>query len=173
MSQKNISNKEIGQRINKIRTSLNLSQSLFAKSLGVTQGYISCIEKAEKDPSMTLLILITKQYNITKKWLITGEGEMIQERDVECDDPKISKLLKKVRKVLKSGHKVTQEALEVSIRYFSQAIDDLELLQETKKRQKNMESRMASLETRIKKSEDIRKEDPPERQEELLKLRTG
>jgi len=87
------------------------------------------------------------------------------------DDLEISELLEEARKVLKSDNKVAQEALEAGIRYFSKAIDDLESTNETKKRQKNMESRMANLETRLKRSEEIRKEDLPELQEELLKLR--
>jgi len=54
----------------------------------------------------------------------------------------------------------------------SEAIDNQEDLKETKKRLKNVESRMASLEVRLKKSEEIRHEGPPEHQEEILKLRT-
>jgi Bacteriophage CI repressor helix-turn-helix domain len=117
------------------------------------------------------IITFCEAEGISLDYIFTGKGEMIR-RDVEGDDPEISELLQEARKVLKSGNKVAQEALESGIRYITQTIDDLENMEETKKRQKNMELRMAALETRLKKSEDIRKEDLPELQEELLKLRT-
>jgi len=117
------------------------------------------------------IITFCEDEGISLDYIFTGKGEMIR-RDVEGDDPEISELLERARKVLKSGNKVAHEALEAGIRYLFQAIDDLENMKETKKRQKNMELRMASLETRLKKSEEIRKEDPPEQQEDILKLRT-
>ena len=117
------------------------------------------------------------RYIIDLNWLLMGDdepykgGKGLRSQTPE-DDLEISELLEEARKVLKSGNKVAQEALEAGIRYFSKAIDDLESTNETKKRQKNMESRMANLETRLKRSEEIRKEDLPEVQEELLKLRS-
>ena len=117
------------------------------------------------------------RYIIDLNWLLMGDdepykgGKGLRSQTPE-DDLEISELLEEARKVLKSGNKVAQEALEAGIRYFSKAIDDVESTKETKKRQKNIESRMANLETRLKRSEEIRKEDLPELQEELLKLRS-
>ena len=123
----------------------------------------------------TLLPLII-EWGISNKvnlhWLLTGEGKMILGRDAEGDNPEISELLEAAGKVLKSGNKVACEALETGIRYLSQTIQDRESMKETQKRQKNMESRMAALETRLKKSEEIRKEDLPEQRDNILKLRT-
>lgn len=116
------------------------------------------------------IITFCEDEGISLDYIFTGKGEMTR-KDVEGDNQEISKLLEEARKVLRSGNKVAHEALEAGIRYITQTIDDLENMEETKKRQKNMESRMASLEARLKKSEEIRKEDLPELREELLKLR--
>jgi len=155
-----------------IEDELGVSQVYFSNKIGISQSYLSAVLKAIRGASAELIAGLFIHYREYLDWLLTGEGEMIR-RDVEGDDPEISKLLEEARKVLKSGNKVAHEALEAGIRYITQTIDDLENMKETKKRQKNMESRMASLETRLKKSEDIRKEDLPELQEELLKLRTA
>lgn len=69
-------NDTISQRIKKVRLVKNLTQQAFANSLGISQGYLSEIEKGIKQPSDTLLIAIQYLYKINKDWLLTGEGEM-------------------------------------------------------------------------------------------------
>jgi len=161
---------ELYVRLKALRKAWGFSQKKMAIRANIAISTYQYYERGERDTPSEILYLLTT-YGVNAEWLLTGEGEMFQ-RYVEGDEPEISELLKKARKVLKSGNKVAQEALESGIHYFFQAIDDLESMKETKKRQKNMESRMAALETRLKRSEEIRKEDLPELQEELLKLRS-
>lgn len=173
MSRKNITiEKSFSIRLKTLlEDHLGITQAAFSNKVGISQGYLSMVLKGKRGASAELIAGLYIHYSNYLNWLLIGEGEMIKS-DVKGDDPEISELLKKARKVLKSDNKVAQEALESGIHYFSQAIDDLESMKETKKRQKNMELRMAALETRLKKSEEIRKEDLPELQEELLKLRS-
>lgn len=64
----------LADRIRLIREEAGLKQAAFAASLGITQGYLSAIEAGHKEPSETLLLLISQIYNVPVKWLQTGEG---------------------------------------------------------------------------------------------------
>jgi len=64
------------ERLLALRKKLNLTQAQFAKPLGVNRGYIATLETSDKEPSKTLLKLISYEYCISYTWLKTGEGEM-------------------------------------------------------------------------------------------------
>lgn len=68
---------QIGRRLDAIRNSLLMTQTLFAQSLGVTQGFLNSVIHGKKGIGDTILINIAKVYkNVNLNWLITGEGEM-------------------------------------------------------------------------------------------------
>lgn len=194
--------KHFGLRVKGERKKIGLTQVQLAKKVGVSKttiqnyesglipkgSYLFALSRALKCSIDWLLIFEESPY-IKKEFILEKPSGMTEEELLEYHneirnkegavkplyfdaDPEISELLEEARKVLKSGNKVAQEALESGIRYITQTIDDLENMEETKKRQKNMELRMASLEARLKKSEEIRSEDSPEQQEDILKLRT-
>lgn len=67
----------INSRIKKIRIELKLSQTEFAKALGVTQPSLSDIEKGKTtNIDERNIKLICKEFNVNEEWLRTGEGEM-------------------------------------------------------------------------------------------------
>lgn len=63
-------------RITKIRSVMGLNQSEMAKSLGVSQGFLSDVEKGKKIPGSDFLISLKKYCNVSIDWLITGNGNM-------------------------------------------------------------------------------------------------
>ncbi|MED4599996.1 helix-turn-helix transcriptional regulator [Paenibacillus validus] len=63
---------EIGYRIKCIRKENKQNQSQFAKSIGISQGNLSEIEKGNSNPSAETLISIRTQYNVNLNWLLTG-----------------------------------------------------------------------------------------------------
>lgn len=65
-----------GSRIREIRRNAGLSQVKFSESLGITQGYLSEVESEKKEPSKTLLLLISKLYGPAIEWVERGEGTM-------------------------------------------------------------------------------------------------
>lgn len=67
---------QIGERIKKLRKTEMLTQKEFAKSLGVSQGYIPSIEKGLKEPSGQLLLSISRAFGVNLEWLKEGKGEM-------------------------------------------------------------------------------------------------
>ena len=67
---------DIGSRLNTARKALSLTQSAFASPLGIKQSHISGLEKGEREPSKTLIILIEYHYGINREWLSDGIGDM-------------------------------------------------------------------------------------------------
>ena len=171
MSRKiSIDDKIICERIKDLRSELKITGSEFANKIGISQGYLSDIENANSSPKKTLLLAISYIYNINYDWLLTGEGEMIREdkkgslyNKVEDEDPEIVDLLSRTMEILKSGTDYSA-SLTANIRSFHRAI-------KTENRLNGVESRLASLEAERKMSEEIRKEDPTEKKEELIKRR--
>jgi len=67
---------DFGKRLLALRKYLKLTQAQFANPLGVNRGYVATLETSDKEPSETLLKLISYEYGISYTWLKTGEGEM-------------------------------------------------------------------------------------------------
>ena len=69
---------EVNKRILEIRESLNMTQTEFGKSVGVSRGVISNIDLGIVDASTKPLLLeqIAKIHKVDPYWLETGEGDM-------------------------------------------------------------------------------------------------
>lgn len=63
----------VPERIRQLRRTKGLSQKEFADSLGIVQGYLSCIERGKKNPSQTLLVALCHVYGVTEEWLFGGD----------------------------------------------------------------------------------------------------
>lgn len=71
----------IGERIKQIRKEQKISQTKFAAEFGISQAYVSKIEKGTENPSDTLLKFISYKYCISFEWLKTGESKN-EEKDL-------------------------------------------------------------------------------------------
>ena len=65
---------EVGKRIKQIRKENALNQKNFAESIGISQNFLSQIEKGSYKPARSSLISIEYRYGINHKWLISGKG---------------------------------------------------------------------------------------------------
>lgn len=66
----------MNNRIKSVRKALNLSQDEFGRRLGVTRGAITNIEFNKTAPKPLFIDLLCREFNVSKQWLLTGEGEM-------------------------------------------------------------------------------------------------
>ncbi|MFZ4857955.1 MAG: helix-turn-helix domain-containing protein [Desulfuromonadaceae bacterium] len=73
---KNNSETTIGQRINKIRKSIKLTQAQLAEKLQLTQGFIGHIEKGRNHPSLEQINNIAIILGCNMLWLATGKGDI-------------------------------------------------------------------------------------------------
>ena len=61
----------IGRRIRELR-GFDMTQTEFAQRIGVTQGYLSALERGEKEPGSAVLVAIQKESRRSIDWLLTG-----------------------------------------------------------------------------------------------------
>ncbi len=74
-------------RLQKLIKALNLNQSSFAESLGVTQPNISKIISGKNQVSVEVLNRIARVYRqVNLHWLLTGDGEMFFEKSSQADE---------------------------------------------------------------------------------------
>lgn len=67
----------LGSRIRTIRQTIG-NQVTFAAMMGISQQYLSALEKGQNEnPSDTLLLLIEAKTGFSARWVRTGEGAMV------------------------------------------------------------------------------------------------
>ena len=71
----------IGERINILRKSQNLTLEKFGEKLGVTKTAISRLEKNERNVTDQMIKSICREFHVDYIWLTTGAGEMFQDSD--------------------------------------------------------------------------------------------
>ena len=73
-------------RIRKLITEKNISDSAFAKSIGLIQSTFSSFFQRNSIPKADIMRNISDEYGVNLNWLITGEGEMFLSKDPEDKD---------------------------------------------------------------------------------------
>lgn len=75
----------IKERIKELRKARKLSQTAFGEILGVSRDVINNIENGRVEPSELIIKMIINEFGINARWLVDGEGEMMQDlsRDAE------------------------------------------------------------------------------------------
>ena len=63
-------------RLLQLRKKLNLTQLEFAERLEIDRSYVASMEKGARQPSNSLLKLMSHEYGVSVTWLKTGDGEM-------------------------------------------------------------------------------------------------
>ncbi len=74
-------NEDIGKRIKKARTALELVQKQFVAKLGISPPYLSEIENGERRPSVVLLRDMAMHFGINPNYLLLGRGRMFLATD--------------------------------------------------------------------------------------------
>lgn len=70
-----------GERVRAVRKQLGLSQTEFAARMGMTQGYVTNIERNIREVNARLAKLICDTYSVSETWLVNGEGDMFQDNE--------------------------------------------------------------------------------------------
>ena len=81
---------DVNDRIKQVRTILNISQRDFARQIYISQTLLGNIELGYRTVSARTIQLISTAFNVSKNWLLTGEGEMLSAPAV---DMKLSSLI--------------------------------------------------------------------------------
>lgn len=75
-------------RITRIRHKENLNQTKFADSLGISIDTVRCIDQNRKPASPELIQRVCNVYNINKRWLMDGTGDIMNVSGKLFDDEK-------------------------------------------------------------------------------------
>jgi transcriptional regulator with XRE-family HTH domain len=76
--------KGVSKRVEQLRSYLGFNQEDFGAKLGMTKSAISKIEKGWAALTEKNAMLICQRFGANKDWLLTGRGEMLQDK-LEAD----------------------------------------------------------------------------------------
>jgi len=62
----------VGRRIREMR-GFDMTQAEFSRRIGVTQGYLSLLERGEVEAGAAVLLAISREFGKSVDWLLTGE----------------------------------------------------------------------------------------------------
>ena len=71
------------QRIKTIRKSNNLTQTEFGKRIGVKGNTVTNYETGLRIPSEAVILAICREFDVSERWLRTGEGVILVERSAD------------------------------------------------------------------------------------------
>lgn len=71
----------IGERIKKLRKTLDLTQQDFSERIGIKRNTIAKYETNRGEPIDAVISLICREYNVSEEWLRTGAGEMFNQTE--------------------------------------------------------------------------------------------
>ena len=67
---------KLNDRISLLIVTLNIKKTAFAERLNVSQAFVSQLCSGAKQPSDRTISDICREFNVSEKWLKSGEGEM-------------------------------------------------------------------------------------------------
>ena len=117
------------KRLKEIRKQLGLTQAEFGIRLGVTNSAVAYIEKGKRNLTEQMLLAICREYNVSEKWLRTGEGEMF----IVTENALLDQIAKKYnldaldRAMTETYYKLSKDHKEAVKSYLIQAIYSVDL----------------------------------------------
>ncbi|MCP5054884.1 MAG: helix-turn-helix transcriptional regulator [bacterium] len=66
----------VGQRIRRLRSTLNLSQKQLAAKINAAPSNLSEIEAGKSKPGFNVLMRLISTFDVNANWLLLGRGEM-------------------------------------------------------------------------------------------------
>ena len=63
----------VGRRVRELR-GFNVTQEEFSKRIGVSQSFLSAVERGRNEMGAEVLLAISRESGKSIEWLLTGEG---------------------------------------------------------------------------------------------------
>ena len=87
-----------GERVRQVRSTLGLTQKSLADRIAVSASYYASIERGDKEVNNRIVLLISREFGISRHWLNTGEGELYDKSE-DVNLAKIVSLFKSLNPV--------------------------------------------------------------------------
>lgn len=68
----------LGERIRKVRRTLDLTQEAFCNRIGLKRNSISLVESDKRNISDQAILSICREFNVNEEWLRNGNGDMFK-----------------------------------------------------------------------------------------------
>ncbi|MDQ1351776.1 MAG: Helix-turn-helix protein [Acidobacteriota bacterium] len=75
------SKKEVGIRFREFRKAIDKSQKEIADEVRVSQSTFANIEGGKAYPNLSYLLHFSQKYHLDIIWVLTGDGQMLKEKD--------------------------------------------------------------------------------------------
>ena len=111
-----------GERVKKIRKSLNLTLEKFGETLGVTKTTVSRIENGINNLTEQMRRSICREFGVDYIWLTTGEGEMFANSDDDYTE-RIDRIMAGESETRKNMIKALVNASDEYIEALDQLVD--------------------------------------------------
>lgn len=111
-----------GERVKKIRKSLNLTLEKFGEKLGVTKTTVSRIENGINNLTDQMTKSICREFGVDYIWLTTNEGEMFVDSDDDFTE-KIDRIMAGENETRKNMIKAVVDASDEYIEALDQLVN--------------------------------------------------
>lgn len=71
--------RSVGRRIRQLR-GFDVTQKDFGRSIGVSQGYLSAMERGDKEIGAEILLRISREFGKSLEWLLVGDDSLTRSR---------------------------------------------------------------------------------------------
>lgn len=115
----------MNDRIKQVRQYAGLNQTEFGKRLGIKQNSVSQIEASNRIPSDQLVLSICREFGVSRHWLETGEGDMIDPQavtDIEQLTRAMEGQSEAKKAILRAVALMPDDLLEMVYRYLQDAL---------------------------------------------------
>lgn len=107
----------IGERIRKLRKTLDLTQQKFGERIGIKGNTVAQYELGRNKPLDSVITLICREFNVSENWIRTGTGEMF------LKTPEEDLYSKAAASILKKEDALAMEALKLYFQMSPEAKD--------------------------------------------------
>jgi transcriptional regulator with XRE-family HTH domain len=138
---KNKELKEFGKRIVELRKYLNMWQTDFAESVGVSHSFMSQVEYGKNKPGYTFFKNLFLEYHINPEYLFTGKGEIFldAEKDEREEYGEFSDRIYEMLDLIKNSPFVKLSVVQYFTNFFYQHKDQID--QDRERYQKDLKKK--------------------------------
>lgn len=119
----------INERIIEVRKAVGLNQIRFGERINISSSGMSKLEKGDNKPSAQTISLICREFGISRTWLETGEGDMM-DKSVEQDIELLTRAMERgsgaKKQLIRIVAAMPDDLLESMVSYLKTAIKEPE-----------------------------------------------
>ena len=94
----------MGERIQQIRRSLNMTQQEFGDIFGVKKSFICAVEKGDSKLSVDNLVKLLVNHNVNINYILGGQGNMFLEQKTDTKIEDLNSKIDKIFEILKRNN---------------------------------------------------------------------